>query len=196
MKNIAKTAAVLCLSLVMLISAACSNQKAGYGAYADYERVGMSASWTYNYASVKELAEACDLAAYVSIKDRRLDSSSEIVFTIYTAEIRESLYGEEKDEIKIIMTGGIVEDEKKIYEISDDPLMKAGDEYFIFAKKNESGTYTVLSGSQGRFEIVDGKVCSLNVSIAEVAKVNPYSNIKVDKQSKDEFYSEIREYVK
>ncbi len=197
MKNCFKILAALSLAILLLASTACSKPKEATND-SEYEKVSLSANWAYNYGSVKELAEACDIAAYVKIKDLKFDdsySSYGVKLTVYTAEICESLYGKEKGEIQIVMTGGIDESEKKIYEIADDPLMKKNDEFFIFARQNEDGTYTVLSGSQGRFEIVDNKVSSLNVSNTQVADNNLSSNIKVDQQDKAAFYAEISEYV-
>lgn len=115
--------------------------------------------------------------------------------TIYTAEIRESLFGKKDGTIRIVMTGMVDEKERKIYEIVDDPLMKLSDEFFVFAKSNEDGTYTILSGPQGRFEIIDNMVYSLNVSNEQVAKYNLDSNITISKQSKDDFYAQIKESV-
>lgn len=163
-----------------------------------YEKIPLTASWSYNYGSVRELAESCDLAAYVKITGRDDDDKYKSIgvnMTIYTAEIQESLFGQKEGTIRIVMTGKIDDEEKKVYEIVDDPLMKSGDEFFVFARANENGTYTILSGPQGRFEIIDNKVYSLNVSNEQVAKNNPWTNITVDKQPKEDFYTEIKEYV-
>lgn len=197
--NTKRIIAGYCFLLMLVSFTACSGQKGELSRYNGYEKVSLSASWAYNYGSVQELAKSCDLAAYVTIKDMKPDnrySSYGITTTIYTAEISESIYGEQKGDIQIIMTGGIRDSEKKIYEVTDDPLMQINDEYFIFAKKNEDGTYTILSGSQGRFEIVDETVYSLNVCNDQVKKSNLDSNIKIDGQSKEEFYTQIKDIVK
>lgn len=162
-------AIIIVLMALLVFLTACSNQNN----YDDYEIVYLSASWERGYRDVQEMAESCDLAAYVTIKDMRPDgrySSHGILMTVYTAEVVESLYGEQQGDIEIIMTGGINDSEKKIYEIDADPLMMTNEKYFIFATKNESGTYTILSGSQGRFEIIDDMVYSLNVCNNKVKK--------------------------
>ncbi|MDP4090758.1 MAG: hypothetical protein Q8930_16025 [Bacillota bacterium] len=48
------------------------------------------------------------------------------------------------------------------YEIADDPLPDIDGEYLIFAKHNDDGSYTPLSGSQGRYDYKDGSISSLN----------------------------------
>lgn len=59
--------------------------------------------------------------------------------------------------------------------------MNKGDEFFIFATANDNGTYTIMSGPQGRFEIKDGQVYSLNAGN--------------EQGSKEEFYKQVKEYT-
>lgn len=196
MKKQLKVLIVLCLIVVVFDLAACSSKNTAD--LSKYEKIHFNASWTYNYADVHELVDNSDLAAYVKITGMENDDTYKaygIDLTIYTAEIRESLLGRANGSIQIVMTGKIDEEGKKIYEIVDDPLMKIGEEFFVFAKANEDGTYTILSGPQGRFEIINNMVYSLNVSNEQVAKHNAGSNIIVDKQPKEEFYAQIKEYV-
>lgn len=196
MKMTSKYIVSFCLIVAMLTLVACSNKSSVD--YSQYSKVPLTASWSYNYESVRELADTCDLAAYVTIIEQETDeryNSYGIDLTIYTAEIRESLFGQSDGKIHIVMTGKIDEKEKKIYEIIDDPLMKPGDEFFVFAKNNEDGTYTILSGPQGRFEIIDNMVYSLNICNEQVAENNSGSNIVVDKQPKEDFYDQVKEIV-
>ncbi len=162
--------------------------------YSKYKKVYLNASWAYNYEDVSELTENCDLAAYISVtgwesnhkyKDYGVD------LTVFTAEIQDSLFGKKEGTVRIVMTGKIDEKEKIIYEIADDPLMKPGDKFFVFAKANEDGTYTILSGPQGRFAIVNDAVYSLNVCDNQVKMHNSGSNININNQSKEDFYSQI-----
>lgn len=180
-----------CSVLIAFSFSACSKQNTLV--YSQYEKISLKASWAYNYGSVRDLAENCDLAAYVKIIEMEAVKDSPIPQTVYTAELLESLFGKEEKSVRIVMTGKIDDNEKKIYEIEDDPLMKPGDEFFVFARGNEDGTYTILSGPQGRFEIIDNMVFSLNNSNEQVAKNNVYSNISVKKQSKDDFFSQVKD---
>lgn len=164
----------------------------------NYDKVELSASWSYNYADVADLARNSDLIALVSIQEPEKDGSykiSSIRMTQFPAAVVERYYGEEEQEIKIVMTGGIDESEKKIYEIADDPLMKAEEEYLIFARKNEDGTYTILGGPQGRFVLEDGKVYSLNVANEQVKKADPNASFRVDGVEKADFLEEIAKAV-
>jgi hypothetical protein len=186
----------ICLIATLTVTGACSHKKSTK--HAEYEKVTLNASWNYNYESIKELSEKCDLAAYIKVTGSEIDESYKaygVDLTIFTAEVKEALYGKSDKTIKIVMTGKVDEKEKKIYEIADDPLMNKGDEFFIFATANDNGTYTIMSGPQGRFEIKNGQVYSLNVSNEQVAKNNNSSNITVNKQSKEKFYKEVKEYT-
>lgn len=164
--------------------------------YDDYEKVSMTASWTYNYGSVEELSKASDIVAVVKITDSECKKISDIPLTTFDAQVKQLICGNDEKEIKITMTGGIDKTEKKIYELDDDPLMQINDEYLIFSNKNSDGTYTTLSGSQGRFEIEGNSVYSLNKSNAQVKKANVGSNIKVSGEDKETFIKSIRAYTR
>lgn len=159
-----------------------------------YEKVPISASWAYHYSGIDDLAENSDLIAVITVKDRIADKDNKqygAMLTKYTVQIDTLIYGEETDRITVIMTGGTDDAEKKIYEISDDPLMENGDTYLIFAKQNEDGTYAILSGSQGRFVIIDDKVYSLNAVNEQVKESNHGSGITVDGTPKEAFFKQI-----
>ncbi len=79
-----------------------------------------------HYESIKELSQKCNLAAYIKVTGSEIDESYKsygVDLTIFTAEVKETLYGKSDKTIKIVMTGKVDEKEKKIYEIADDPLM-------------------------------------------------------------------------
>lgn len=146
-----------------------------------YEKVTISVSWAHSYGSVQELTEASDLIAWVKITGERDggDLMQSISSTVFTAKVKELIYGDGEETVDIIMTGRVDRKEKIICEVADDPLMHKNDEYLIFARKNESGTYTILGGPQGRY-VVDNdrvyslcdKLCAAN-SEAEIAGDNP-----------------------
>ena len=184
------TAIILCLLLLCSVFlVACSGEP-----NTSLEKVVMNASWAYNYKNVQELTEHSDLIAYVSIATMDTYEQNGIVMTKYQANIVEEIYGEKARTVEIIMTGGVVG--KTLYEFEDDPLMSAKDEFLIFARKNVSGTYTILSGPQGRFVVKDDKVFSLNVALSEVRKASPYSSIYVNGMEKEQFISQIRDCLK
>lgn len=188
-------AIVLCFFILSSLLFGCSNKKANTN---EYEKVALSVSWEYNYGSVEEMAQTCDLIAIVRITGSNIDnaySNYNVLLTVYSAEIKQLIYGKSEENIKIVMTGGVDETTKKIYEIVDDPLMNNNDEFLIFAQQNEDGTYTILSGTQGRFVIENEKVYSLNVSNEQVQTFNLNSNIRVDGEDKDEFISKVKAYT-
>lgn len=180
--------AMLCLLFACTI-VACGGQ-----AEEKLEKVVMRASWIYNYEDVQELTENSDLIAYVSINTMESYEENGIIKTKYYAEVLNEIYGEKVRNIEIIMTGGIVD--QTIHEVEDDPLMDAKEAFLIFARKNESGTYTILSGPQGRFVVTDNKVYSLNVADDQVARANQFSNISVNGVDFDLFVSEIQSYLR
>lgn len=185
----------LCVIILSSLLFACSGKKVNAN---EYEKVPLSASWEYNYESVEEMAHSCDIIAIVKITGSDIDNSYSaynVLLTVYNAEVKQLIYGKSEDKIKIVMTGGIDEAAKKIYEVADDPLMNKDDEFLIFAQQNEDGTYTILSGSQGRFQIVNGKVYSLNISNQQVQAYNSGSNIRIDGEDKDEFISKVKAYA-
>lgn len=157
------------------------------------EKVIMHASWAYNYANVQELTNNSDLIACISVETGETYDQSGIVKTKYQVNVVDKIYGEDIDTIEIIMTGGIVEN--TIYEVEDDPLMGENEEYMIFARENADGTYTILSGSQGRFIVENNMVYSLNEVNQQVAMANADSNICINGISKEDFVEEIDSYL-
>ena len=163
----------------------------------EYKTVSMHASWSVYYNGIEELckAESLDLIARVKIDDGKQENNKGLMMTTFAANVEELIYGSDEDIVNIVMTGGVNHDTKTIYEISDDPLMQKDDEFIIFARKNESGTYTVLGGPQGRFIIEIDTVYPLldrisqpDVAIANVANENNGKSI-------DDFIEEIKSYL-
>lgn len=162
-----------------------------------YETVSMHASWCDYYGGIEDLckAENLDLIARVKIDNGKQEDKNGLMMTTFAANVEELIYGSDEDIVNIIMTGGVDHDNKTIYEISDDPLMQKDDEFIIFARKNESGTYTVLGGPQGRFIIESDTVYPLRDMISQpnVAKANVAD--KDGGKSVAEFVEEIRSYI-
>lgn len=158
----------------------------------NYKRVFMSASWSYGYGSIEEMTKASDIVAIVKIKDAENVLDSGIHFTDYTADVRQLIRGNDEKEIKIHMTGGIDDAEKRIYELNDDPLMQTGDEFLIFARKNQGGTYTILTGSQGRYVVKDNCVYPLTDSTVTVKSLKQRSEITADGETTEEFIKFIQ----
>ncbi|HHU72697.1 MAG TPA: hypothetical protein GXZ21_11790 [Clostridiales bacterium] len=156
--------------------------------------VYMHASWTYRYGDISELAKKSDCIARVIVKDDGISKENGLIpNTTFSVEVTNPIFKcENGDILKVYMSGGLKD--KKIYEISDDPLMKKGEEYIIFTQKNADGTYTVLGGSQGRMQYKDGKISSLNIVNKQV-KESSSSLLKLDNISEDTFVDNIKSYL-
>ena len=159
------------------------------------ETILMTASWSYNYSNLEDLTQSSDLIALISVDDANSYITSDgIPMTNYSVLITSSIYGCSEDEvIEVVMTGG--PKDGAIYEIADDPLMNVQDDFIIFARKNNDGTYTILSGPQGRMSIENGLVSSLNISNDQVRLYNNGSNISFSSVPLDDFISEIMSYI-
>lgn len=158
------------------------------------ERVLMNTSNTYNYADVNDLTDNSDCIAIVKIKDNGTKIGNGIIpETLYLAEVLKPVYNCEKgDELTIYMTGG--EKDNRIFEVASDPLMKSGQKFMIFAQKNDDGTYTALSGSQGRMQYDDGKISSLNIVNKQV-KEHSFSSIKLEGVPEDSFIDTVKKRI-
>lgn len=109
--------------------------------------------------------------------------------TLYTVETAKSIYGETED-VRLAFIGG------SAAENVNNPLMEIGDTFLVFARKNDDGTYAVLSGSQGRFVIEDGLVYSLNCAdMRSESTQSPPSNIMIDGVPLDDFIGSIEGYL-
>ena len=159
------------------------------------EPVLMSASWSYNYSDVEELTQNSDLIALISVEDlASYINDQELPMTNYTVNIDTPIYGcTEDDSINVVMTGG--PDNGVIFEIADDPLMNINDNFIIFAHQNNDGSFTILSGPQGRMSIENGLVSSLNISNSRVQTYNVGSNISIQNVPLDDFIAEVQSYV-
>lgn len=113
----------------------------------------MSASWTKGYDSIEELTDNSDLIALIEVTGiSGVEEKSGLYFTTYNAKVIRGINTKEET-IKIRMTGK--SDDKGKMEIDDDPLMNVGEKWFIFARLNDYGSYTIRSGPYGRFSYND-----------------------------------------
>lgn len=161
-----------------------------------YEKPLLLASWDYKYSGVEELSSDCDIIAKVKVTSQTNGPkmTSRLMSTIFTAKVEDLIYGFDEKEIDIFMTGGIDHDQKIIWEISDDPLMNIGDEFIVFADKNEDGTYTILGGPQGRFVIDNDCIYSLTeYNSAESAE--GINVLAVGGENLNDFIEEVKSYI-
>ena len=193
--KVCSAASVFCLAAV--IGVGVWHNSAKPYTFDGYKTVSMNASWSVHYNGIEGLckAENLDLIARVKIGDGIQENRIGLNMTVFTAEVEDLIYGSREDNVDIIMTGWVDHDTKTIHEISDDPLMKKGDEFIIFARKNESGTYTILGGPQGRFLIENDTVYHLYewTPLPDAEKSNVAD--KNTGESVDDFVEKIRSYI-
>ena len=145
------------------------------------------------YGNLQELTADSNLIALVEIENvASRDVSSNIPSTVFSARVLKPIYNIKKGkEIQIYMSGGW--SDGRIAEEVLNPLMKSGERYLVFCRKNADGTYTILGGPQGRFVYEDGKLSSLDIAYGwgEDAGIQA----RLDKTDPSEIYSEIRAYL-
>jgi hypothetical protein len=175
--------------------------------------VTMSASWASNYENFEELTKDSDFIGLVEIIDvigyetytaltepsdgrEEIAGRGEIKFTVYSAKVLDSIVSD-KESIEITMTG-----KKGHSQIVDDPLMSIGDKWFIFANKNDNGTYSILSGPQGRYSYNEANDTISSMVFADslfddssIARTNENIGINIKDISLSDIKSEITSYV-
>ena len=118
----------------------------------------IQASWSKGYASLRELTIDSELIAIATVQSSTPGNSAEIPSTVFSMKIHTLLWGEPlSDTFEIYMTGG-TDAAGDLVQVTDDPLMKAGEMYLVFCQENRDGTFTVLGGPQGRFRYQDGSL--------------------------------------
>lgn len=107
------------------------------------------ADWPKIYVSVEELAEDAEFAGLVKLTAITDQGASSIGYTVYSGKILDPVYNpDELTEIPLFMNGA--KTDTKHIELEGDPLMEVGETWFVFARKNDMGSYTVLAPG-GRF---------------------------------------------
>lgn len=150
----------------------------------------MTASWVYGYSNIKELVAESDLVALIQIEgtDEEWELSS-LPHTNYKATILNSIINKKNEENNILITMTGVSNETKHMEIEDDPLLQKGEQFIIFARKNDKNTYTILGGPQGRFKNINGKLYSMKY-VSD--RVN-WGNIDINGETLDSFKTKVQE---
>ncbi len=114
------------------------------------DNIVLHASWAEYYENINDLTSESDFIALVEIKDvvSVMQDENGIYFSVFRADVLEGVLGKDES-IDLLLTGAAVEDMKM--EIEDDPLLKIGEKWLVFARMNDSGTYTIIGGPCGRF---------------------------------------------
>ena len=118
-----------------------------------------------------------------------------IPFSTFEVQVIDPIYGcEDGETFPIIMTG--LQNDKEKIEIIDDPMLEVGQKFLVFTRKNEDGTYKILSGPQGRLEYKDGELNSLQFVNSNVRENNKDMNIKIKNVKAETLTNEIKDNMK
>lgn len=144
-------------------------------------------SFAYAYADIAEMAQDSDLIALIKV-DELSDKSSGST-SVFNVTVTEAIHGCEQDQaLEITMKGGRAK--YAIVIVPEDPLMEAGQEFLILAKKSEDGTYSVCNGQWGRFLYKDGLLTALQYTDLPE---NPGGGFEVKDKPVEEMIQEIKD---
>ena len=158
---------------VLLLLASCgqnadAGQASAQSACKPDHIVGVEASWTKGYSSLKGLKQDADLGVqghFTAVVDTPTDSSG-LVYTDFTFTITQVLWDPHHQipasasSITIRQTGGCIGD--TLYRVDDDPLFQIGEEAILFLHQFSPDQYYVIGGPSGRFEVRNGLVQPVN----------------------------------
>jgi hypothetical protein len=91
------------------------------------------------------------------------------------------------------MTGGKIDN--RIVEIADDPLLEPKQEFLVFTRKNDNGTYTILGGPAGRLEHKDGKLTSIDLVNPHTKDIKNSLNIAIENYDANQLIHEIQQLM-
>ena len=156
----------------------------------------LKASWGYNYSDIQEISTASDLIAMIRVNKLISNSKENVIpFSTFEVQVIDPIYGcEDGETFPIIMTG--LQNDKEKIEIIDDPMLEVGQKFLVFTRKNEDGTYKILSGPQGRLEYKDGELNSLQFVNSNVRENNKDMNIKIKNVKAETLTNEIKDNIK
>lgn len=152
-------------------------------------------SWAESYESIEEISTEADLIV-VGTVEGILEVTSRLVaelrggpyfiyYTDFAFSVEQVLKGpQDATEVMIHQTGA----EGKL-EVSDDPLLKPGDEYVMFLHEYETGKYYIMGGPQGRFPIIEGEVFSMDYILPVVLDL--WLELGVEGMEKESFLESV-----
>jgi hypothetical protein len=148
------------LAVVAVMASACANgsprETAGAG---EVRHVG--ASWADGYPSVAEMTTHADLVVEAVIEgiastgtftSDSVDASGSVPYSDFHATVVTRLKGQSEGTVTIRQTGGRTA-QGSLLVVEGDPLLDAGERAMLFLKRSPSGTYFIMGGPAGRFDI-------------------------------------------
>jgi len=141
-------------------------------------------SWAKGYAGIEDLSAESDLIAVGTVK-KIVEVTDDVVgedrrgpiilyFTDFAFSVERVLKGPQGiREVIVHQTGAAGREE-----IRDDPLLECGDKCVLFLHEYETGKYYILGGPQGRFQIIDNEVFSMNNILPGIISLHPGLDVK------------------
>jgi len=119
--------------------------------------------------SLDELATVGQLAVLATAKDSTQEANPAdptLVATIQSFTIDKPIWGTAAgDVVKVKFTGGVVDDKaagRYMLQVDGQPQFKQGQQYFlVLLGPSPDGTYMVLGGPQGRYDIAAGRLAAV-----------------------------------
>jgi hypothetical protein len=150
---------------------------------------GGSASYPSSYDNFAELFAASDMVALGTV-DRVIEvipQQGSLFFTRFVFKTERIYKGGEPGEIILSITGA---PDKPGSDLPEDPLFHPGERWVLFLHEFDEGLYYDL-GPWGRYQIIDGKVYSMN----RLADISWYMQPELDYAgvAEDEFYADLTE---
>ncbi|MBO1413520.1 hypothetical protein [Streptomyces sp. FH025] len=158
-------------ALVAMVSAAVMALTAcGDGGPAGTRKtVELEASWAVAYHSVADLKKHSQTAAqghFSKVLLQQTDRKSGVLSTDFEFTVDKVLYAQAGrvltpgSAITVHQTGGVVDG--AVHQVKDDPLFTVSETCVLFLEEYEPGSYMVVGGPTGRFEVKGGAVTPVN----------------------------------
>ena len=183
-----KARAVVILTMVAFLATLCSGFLGMQSE--DIRWLVAGVSWATGYKGIEQLSAEADLIA-VGTVERVIGVTGDVIgevrwgpimlyFTDFAFSVERALKGpQDVGEVLIHQTGAAGK-----MEVPDDPLLEPGDKYVVFLHEYETGKYLILGGPQGRFQIIENEVFSMNNILPGIGSPVPGLDVKgVEKAS-------------
>lgn len=140
----------------------------------------------YSPATFGDLMKLSDLVVRVVVVRNRVALSADetTVSTTYTAQLLEVVHARGKapltgTNIEVVRPGGTIVLEGysvKVHE-TDFPDFELGDEYVLFLRGGEGGSYRVASGAQGAFKVQENAAEQLSQNNGAIKEMMPQLSV-------------------
>jgi len=166
-RNFALVAAALFVAVGLAVTVAAARGATGTAAsvapaHAGLRHVTIESSWAHAYGDLHELkAGAIAVVLGTVMSGQQLATSSFGVNTPtkeFQIHVERTLKGSVPTTVAVQQIGGTTADGTTVVEVSDDPLLAAGERGIFFLFTSNGAFYTLLDGGMGHFTSANGIV--------------------------------------